>query len=160
MDTTNRFEFLSPVLRQEGGMRFHYLPVPDDIAKELLALGSARILMTINGRTFRRAIQSSATSPSIIVGMPILKEVGAVEGDNIAVVIEPDPEPNKIDMAEEFVEVLRQDKEAARRFYAMTPGMQRSLAYYVTSAKRVDTRIKRALELARKLRTRTLNSDL
>jgi uncharacterized protein YdeI (YjbR/CyaY-like superfamily) len=55
---------------------------------------------------------------------------------------------------------LEQDEEAAARFYAMTRGRQRSLASYVTSAKREETRVKRAVELAHKLRTRTLYGDL
>jgi hypothetical protein len=38
--------------------------------------------------------------------------------------------------------------------------MQRSIASYVTSAKRQETRIKRALELAHKLKTYTLYGDL
>jgi hypothetical protein len=38
----------------------------------------------------------------------------------------------------------------------MTVGMQRSLAYYVSSVKNTDSRIKRALELAYKMKTETL----
>ena len=41
----------------------------------------------------------------------------------------------------------------------MTPGRQRGLAYYITSAKTTDTRLKRALEIAHKLRTHTLYGD-
>jgi hypothetical protein len=38
----------------------------------------------------------------------------------------------------------------------MTVGMQRSLAHYVSSVKNTDSRIKRALELAYKMKTETL----
>ena len=78
----------------------------------------------------------------------------------MAVRCEPDPTPQAVELGEELTEVLAQEPEAAARFYAMTPGRQRSLAHYVLSAKRVDTRIKRALELAYKIKTNTLNSGL
>ena len=48
---------------------------------------------------------------------------------------------------------------AAARFASLTPGRQRSLAYYVDSAKRDATRIRRALDLAHKLKTHTLYGD-
>lgn len=98
-------------------------------------------------------------SRMLVLGLQLLKDVGAVSGDSISVRIEPDPDPEYVEMCEEFVEVLEQDTAAATRFYSMTRGMQRSLALYVNTAKRSETRIKRSLELAMKLRTNTLSGD-
>ena len=63
-------------------------------------------------------------------------------------------------MGEELEEVLRQDAEAFARWQTFTTGKKRSLALYVTTAKRIETRIKRALELAEKIRTNQLHSDV
>ncbi|MEO0973902.1 MAG: YdeI/OmpD-associated family protein, partial [Pseudomonadota bacterium] len=60
---------------------------------------------------------------------------------------------------EEPFAVLAEDEEAATRFETFTPGKQRSLAHHVTSAKRTETRERRAYELARKIRTYTLHGD-
>jgi hypothetical protein len=51
---------------------------------------------------------------------------------------------------------MEQDEEAGKIFFGMTVGMQRSLAHYVSSVKNTDSRIKRALELAYKMKTETL----
>jgi hypothetical protein len=153
-------QFHAPVLRLEEGLINHCLPVPDDAAAELLAGGSRRVLATLNGVTFRRAIIGRADgSHMLVVGEPLLREIGVRLGDMVEVRLEADPDPDRVDLCEEFLAVLEQDPEAAARFDGMTPGMQRSLALYVNTAKREETRIRRSLELARKLRTRTLHGD-
>jgi hypothetical protein len=159
-ESIGKFVFEAPILRQEGGMRFHYIPVPVEIADTLLASGSKRVLVSLSGKSYRRAIQSSKTAPCVVVGMNILREVGYRFGDIARIEIEGDRNSDKVDLGEEFEEVLNQDEDARKRFNSMTTGQQRSLAYYVTSAKRVETRIKRSFEIARKLRTYTLYSDL
>jgi Bacteriocin-protection, YdeI or OmpD-Associated/Domain of unknown function (DUF1905) len=152
--------FASPVLKQNGGYNSHYLPVPPEIAEEYRRAGVKRVIATLNGRPFSRAILGNADGERfLIVGLPILREIKARPGDIVMIELKPDPHPDRIDLGVEFTEVLEMDDEAAERFYGFTPGMQRSMAYYVTSAKREETRIKRALELAHKLRTRTLYGD-
>ena len=154
-----RYTYDAPILRQDTMMRYHYFPVPESICSELVKSGHKRVIVEIRRKTIRRAIQSSKSNPSVILGMPWLRDLGISLGDIIEVSIWSDPASDHVDIGEELKEVLRQDPEASERFYNMTIGQQRSLAYYVTSAKRVDTRIKRALEIAHKLRTRTLQSD-
>lgn len=150
------FAFAAPVLRLDNGFRYHYLPLPDDVAAAYEAAGVRRLLATLNGLEIRRALQRRDGDPCLIVGISLLREIGAGYGDTVTVALRPDPAPDAVDLGPEFEAALDQDEQAAERFYAMTPGRQRSLASYVTSAKREETRIKRALALARKLRTHTL----
>jgi hypothetical protein len=153
--------FAAPVLRMDDGFRFHYLPLPAEVAEALEAEGVRVLVATLNGRPFRRAVQGRRDGERfLLVGQAMLREIRAGYGDLVEVALRPDPDPERVALGEELEAALEQDEEAAARFYAMTPGRQRSLAYYVTSAKRVETRIKRAVELAHKLRTRTLYSDL
>ena len=155
------YHFAAPVLRLDDGFRYHYLPLPDDVADELQAEGVRRLTGTLNGHPFRRAIQGRRDGTRfLILGQSLLRDVGAGYGDTVAVVLRPDPDPDHVELGEELAAVLEQDEEAGARFYGLTPGRQRSLASYVTGAKRVETRVKRALELAHKLRTRTLYGDL
>ena len=66
--------FDAPVLRTEAGMINHYLPVPDDIAGELLAGGHRRVIATINGRQYRRALTGRGDgSFCLIVGESLLR---------------------------------------------------------------------------------------
>lgn len=154
-------EFAAPVLRQDDGMRMHYVPLPDEIADALQAEGVRRLDCTLNGLPVRRAIQRRRDGPRyLLLSQSLLREIGARFGDTVTVGLRPDPNPEHIELGEELEAALDQDAAAAERFYGMTPGRQRSLASYVTSAKRTGTRIKRALELAHKLRTHTLYGDL
>ncbi len=159
METT-RHGYVAPVLRLGDGIRQYYLPVPDEIADVLLTSGR-RIICLMNGHEVKRAIHRKQDGERyLVLSRPLLRDASAVPGDMVEVLIWSDPAPDDIDIAEEFVVALEQDEEAALRFYAMTPGKQRSIAHYVNSGKRVETRIKRALELAHKLRTYTLSGDL
>jgi hypothetical protein len=114
----------------------------------------------MNGHTLRRAIQGKRDEERmLILGRSVLKKIGVKYGDIVTVHLRPDPDPDHVELGEELIAVLNQDPEAADRFYSFTSGKQRSLALYVSQAKRSETRIKRALELAEKIRTNTLYGD-
>ena len=139
----------------------HYLPVPEDIAEALHASGTRRVIGTVNGHPINRGLHGNSNGGwRLMLGRAVLREVGVQYGDTVLVELQSDPTPDVIALPDELTEALAQDEQAAERFYGMTPGRQRSLATYVTSAKRSETRIKRAVDLARKLRTYTLHSDL
>lgn len=148
------------IVRLEDGLKHHVLLVPHEIAEQFAEAKVTRILLHIESHTYRRAIQNKRDGRRFVVlGKEILRETRLAEGDQVRASIEEDPEPDYIEMAEEFTVVLDQDPEALERWNTFTIGKKRSLALYVTGAKRSDTRIKRALELAEKIRTRTLNGD-
>ncbi|MCA9212118.1 MAG: DUF1905 domain-containing protein [Planctomycetales bacterium] len=152
--------FATMLSRQESGLRYHYLPIPPGIADAYAEQGIRRVIATVNGVPIRRGMQRTADGEHfVVVNGDMMRTFGAGVGDIVTVELAPDPEPDHIDMAIEFVEVLEMDEEVAARFYSFSPGKQRGLALYVSSAKREETRIKRALELAYKLRTYTLYGD-
>lgn len=154
------FEFPAPVLRQETGRRYHYLPLPQEVAAALLAGGTRRVIATLNGREISRAVVSDGAGRHVLLtGAALLRQVGVTLGDVVHVALRPDPSPEAIELGEELIAALEEDEAAAARFYAMTPGRRRSLASYVTSARRAETRLKRALALAEKLRTFALYGD-
>ena len=154
------FEFPTPILKQETGMKNHYMPVPTDIAEQLISNGTRRVLATINGVEENRAIHNSKNGDYfLIVGLPVLRRIGVKRGDMVIASLISDPNPDKVDIPEEFLEALNMDTAAKNRFFSMTPGMQRSLTTFVTGVKRPESRIKRAMELAYKLSSYTLHGD-
>ncbi len=157
----NRHDFHTTVLRSGGDwLNMHYIQVPVAVVQDLVGKGVKRVLGELNGVPFRLALISDGEGGRrIMVGTPLRKAAKTFEGGQVVVSMWPDPDPDRIDLPEEFQIVLEQDEEAAEKFYAMTPGRQRSLAYYAASAKQVDTRIKRAIELAHKLKTNEFYSD-
>ncbi len=152
--------FTSTVVRLETGMRYHALPVPDDIAEKFKTAGTHRLLATINGHVFKRALQNHADGGSfIILGREQLKTCGLKLRSIATVSLVPDPTPDLLDMPECFVLVLDQDDEARTRWETFPIGRQRSLLHYITSAKQEATQIKRAWQLAEKIRTHSLYGD-
>lgn len=108
-----------------------------------------RIVGTINQMPFRLALQSDGEGGFYIIVGKDLREKGKLEvGSKVSVFIKPDPNPDSVDLEEELLEVLAQDEEASAKFFALTAGKQRSLNYYITAVKNVETRLKRAFEIA------------
>ncbi len=160
-ETELEYRFAAPVLRLETGMKQHYVPIPMEMAEALKEAGVRRVLATFNGYRLSRGIQGRKDGEKyLMLGRNVLRDIGANFGDTVMVTIIPDPEPDQIKLCDEFAAALEQDKEAATRFATLVPSHRRGLNYYVDSAKREDTRIKRALEVANKLRTHTLYGDL
>ena len=152
--------FTATVVRLDSVMRYHALPVPDDVAATLKAAGVRRLLATINGHTCKRALQNHADGGSfLIVGTDLLKTCGLKLRSTATVSLVPDPEPAALDMPEAFALVLAEDTAARTRWETFPIGRQRSLLHYIASAKQEATQIKRAWELAEKIRTHSLHGD-
>ena len=157
----HEYSFAGPLLKlKKGFARHHYVPIPIEIADELREAGIRRVIVELNGREYRRAIMGRKDGERyVVVSKEMMKEMEVAFGDTVFADLRPDPDPDRVELCEELVATLAQDKPAGARFYRMTPGMQRSLNLYVSGGKRTETRIKRALELAHKLRTNTLFGD-
>ncbi|HTJ79116.1 MAG TPA: YdeI/OmpD-associated family protein [Rariglobus sp.] len=152
--------FTSTVVRLETGMCYHALPIPDDVAEKFKASGVRRLIATINDHTFKRALQNHADGGSfIILGREQLKICGLKLRSTATISLTPDPTPDLLDMPECFALVLDQDDEARTRWETFPIGRQRSLLHFITSAKQEATQIKRAGELAEKIRTHSLYGD-
>jgi uncharacterized protein YdeI (YjbR/CyaY-like superfamily) len=91
-----------------------------------------------------------------MVGNTLRKAAKLKAGDKVEVIFTL-ANPDEIKLPEELMEVMEQDPEGKEVFSKFTPGLQRSLAYYVTSVKNVDSRIKRALELMDKAKAGKLH---
>jgi len=153
--------FVGPVLRMDRPrIPYHFIPVPSEIAEKLVGYGTRRVIIEIRGHSLRRCLfTNSDGEDSIMVNLSYLRDIGAIPGDIVEVTIWSDPNPDTVDLCDEFRIALDQDEEAATRYFALSVGKRRSIAHYPNSAKRVETRIKRALEICHKLRTRTLHAD-
>jgi hypothetical protein len=156
----DNFTFITPIEVIEQGMKRHVTFIPNNVVKELEIKANTRLLVIINGQTFRLAAISNGEEQYFIhLGQPLRNETGikdSLRPHEFTIAI--DPNPTDIGLPEELEAALDLDEEAHEVFDSLSAGIQRSLCYYVNSAKRIETRTKRALELAEKLRTRTLHS--
>ena len=162
MSESLHFEFPAPVLKDESNAKwsFHYVLIPPDVADALVRNKTRRVILTVNARTANRYVyQHRDGEYRVILGLSTLRELGHGPGDVLFASLTPDPDPDSVDVPDELVEALAEHPEAQERFDAWTPGKKRSLASYITQAKRPETRIKRAFEMAYKMETYTLYGD-
>lgn len=156
----SKINFTAKVEIYERGMKRHVTFIPDDVVRQLDIKANTRLTVTIVGQIYRLAAISNGDGQYFIhLGQTLRRETGIREQLRpFEFELALDSNPTDIGLPEEFEVVLEQDEEALKVFNTLTPGAKRSLCHYVNSAKRIETRIKRALELAEKLRTRTLHS--
>ena len=152
------YHFTSQIDRIDMGISIHVIPVPPKIATKV---GNAkRVLLTLEDQVHRRALQGvKSGSPYIGVGLQILKPLGLRYGSPVSASIAVDPEADAMHIAEELTEALSQDTDAQARWDTFTPGKKRSINHYIDSAKRPETRAKRAVEMTQNIRTHTLHGD-
>lgn len=154
----SEYFFTGKLEKEKGGLAGHFIPLPAEVASIFTAHKVRRTIGTINGSPFRLAPLSDGNGGRYLaIGNHLRKAARIVEGSTVQVKIEADPNPDFIDMCEEFSAVLELDEEAGKLFFSFTKGVQRSLAYYANSAKQSETRIKRALHLANKIKTGQLS---
>ncbi len=112
-----------------------------------------RIIITINGMSFHRAVANSKeVGHYIMLGKNSLKKLGAWEGVEVEVEIKKDTSEYGAEMPEELDVVIGTDEEALLIFESLTPGKKRSIIHLVGSAKRSETRINRALKIVENLK--------
>lgn len=147
-------------IRQTSGGRGHYLELDYKRAEQFIANHDKRVILRIGEHSYHRALQMRKDGYALItLSKSLLKENGIRVGDRIACRISKDESQYGMDFPGEFREVLAQDDEARTIFEALRPGLQRGVLHYVASAKSTDSRIKRALEIAEKMKTGRLHGQ-
>lgn len=158
---TETFDFIAPLMMHTTGLRMYYLPLPIDIGDAFSEAKVRRIVGTVSGAPIRRALHGRRDAErTITLSKAFVRKQKLTLGDLVPITLAADPNPDHVDIPEEFDAALKDDPDAAARFATFTPGKQRSLVTYIHNGKRTQTRVKRALETAYKLRTYTLRSDL
>ncbi|OYU95037.1 MAG: hypothetical protein CFE21_12065 [Bacteroidetes bacterium B1(2017)] len=151
------YSFTACVEEHQGIFRNYGLFIPEEIYSQLPQKGRFRTQGTINGVPFNLAILHALDKGHFfVISAPFLKSLKAKVGEPIHVKFEV-VSADLLEIPEEFQECLNQDEEANELFLGFTIGVRRSLVYYVNSAKSIDTRIKRSLELIHKIKTRGLS---
>ena len=139
----------------EGPMVHHVIIVPDEISKQFISgKGSARILCSICGQAeFPCALIPRHERYVIIASKKLIKEHNLQIQIPFKISIRTDP-GNGLELPEEFIEVLAQDEFAIQAYEALNDGGKRGYIYYIRQGKSIETRIKRSMEIAEKLKQR------
>jgi len=151
-----QFTFQTPLLGFVEHMKVqtaHFF-VPMEQVPIWKEAGVKRVNGTLNGKPFRLAFNSDKQGGYyLIMSKTLCKQANVAIGDRVTIHLEQDMNPDFIDFPEELLEVLAQDEEANTKFFALTPGKQRSLHYYVIGVKNVETRIQRSFEICEQVKS-------
>ncbi len=137
---------------QDGYMK-HFVPVPNHVAEAIDGAGVKRLAGFLNGYPFRRVLHDQRGGGRCLkFGKGWLREAGLSTGAEVFVMLGPDPNPDAVDLPEEFEEALAAAPDVAAIWAGLTPGKRRTLAYGIARAKRPETRVRRVEALLTKLR--------
>jgi hypothetical protein len=130
-----------------------YFVVPLWQADELAGGKSTRVLCAINGYEFPCALRPIKDLGYIItLSKEKAKFCKVKEGGRAVAYIVKDESEYGFPVPEEWEEYLKQDDELKMMFESLTPGKRRGWLYHIGSAKSIDTRIKRCVLIAEKVR--------
>lgn len=147
------FKFTAPMERMTGRFAWSYVEFPHDVEKLFGKRGNVRVQCILNGVAADRALMPTKSGYHIIVlGGDLRRQMKVKKpGDLVQVELWLHPEPQRVDIPEELAETLDFMPEMKTLWDRFNPGMQRSLCYWVNSAKTAPTRAKYIAELLRRL---------
>lgn len=130
----------------------HFVQVPKYVSDFFGAKGRTRVLGIMNGVAIDRAlIPNGDGGHEIIIGTDVRKKSKVKVGMKITFEIYRNPEPDAVEIPEELEAALELEPDAFQKFKNFTPGMKRNMVYWVNSGKQTETRIKRSLEILRRI---------
>ncbi len=135
--------------------------LPHDQSEAFIKENGKRVIVRgPDGKAIHRALQLRKDGYALVmINKEVLKAWHYLPGDKVKVSITKDDSEFGMAFPEEFKVVLDQDPEANQAFRARTPGKQRGVLHYIDSGKSESTRIKRALEIAEKLKNKALYGE-
>ena len=132
-----------------------HIRVPSASARKISEGSSRRVLCRLeDSLEYQTALMPSGNGSFVIrVNKKLRQRLRLEFGRPVDVVLTPDESRYGLPMPEELEVLLSQDPQGDRYFRALTLGRQRTLLHLVGSAKKVETRVKRAVAVVRHLKT-------
>lgn len=151
------YRFAAELERFEGKGAWFYILYPHSVEEEFGTKGRLRVLGSMNkigGKIIdvdRALIPQGDGTHVFILGGELRKQLGVVLGDTVEMAFHVNPDQDAIDVPEELEIALEMEPELKAIYDRQTTGMKRGMAYWVNSAKRPETRAKRAAEIMRRI---------
>lgn len=147
-----RYQFEGTI--QLGVYNQHMITLPLEIGLALYSQGLRRVLCLLNGKHHHHCALYKLKDGgfAVFLGASSMRAFDLHRNATVRVDIGEDTTPYQAPMPEELAEVLKTDPEADSIFHELTPGRQRSIIYYISSLRRTDGRIDRALAVAERLK--------
>jgi len=135
-------------------MNWTVVRVPFDAAQTWPEMSRRRVRGTLNSISFRTSLLRIAKGDSdcIVVRKKMQREAGVKPGDEVKVTVEPDLEERPVLLPKEFARILKGERELKRWFEkTLSPSDRSWIGYFIGQAKTVETRERRAEQMAERL---------
>jgi hypothetical protein len=132
-----------------------HVEVPAAIVKKLAQGSSRRVVCRLNDTVeYQCAMLPHGNGTFVIsVNKGFRDKLELKFGDTVRMSLRKDKSEYGLPLAEEFRELLKQDKDGGKFFHALTKGKQRTLLYIVGKGKHSDQRLARALTIVNHLKS-------
>lgn len=140
---------------EAGGPSFmptQVVVVPPLVLAALGGAGIRRVRGTVNGYPIRLGLLPLAGGGRyLMLNKDVCRAASVQVGQHVQLALEPDPEPNQVDLPPELAEAFEAWPEAREGFERLTGSMRRAVAQHVRTARQAETRARRAVELTERL---------
>jgi hypothetical protein len=140
---------------EAGGPSFmptQVVAVPPLVLEALGGKGIKRVVGTLNGYPIRLGLLlQPGGGRYLMVNKDLCKAAGVQVGQQVELVLAPDPEPDRVELPPELAEALEAWPEAEAQFKQLSASMRRALAQHISTARQAETRARRAVEITERL---------
>ncbi|HEX8658133.1 MAG TPA: YdeI/OmpD-associated family protein [Hymenobacter sp.] len=139
---------------EPGGPSFmptQTIVVPNDVLAAL-GKGTKRVVVSIAGHALRLGLLPlPGGGRYLMLNKDVCRTVGIALGQELAITIAPDPNPDHVDLPDELAEAFAAWPEAETAFNAYGGAHRRAMARLVAEGKQRETRVRRAVTLVERL---------
>ena len=126
--------------------------VPPLMLEMLGGRSTRRVIGTLNGYPVRLGLMpQTGGGRYLMINKDVCQAAGVHVGQSVALMLAPDPEPDRVDLPTELAEALEAWPEAEAQFEQLSGSMRRAIAQHISTARQAETRARRALEITEKL---------
>jgi hypothetical protein len=140
---------------EPGGPSFmptQIIVVPAEVLEALGGKATKRVVCTIHGHVLRLGLLPlGGGGRYLMLSKDVCRAVGITLGQELAIGIEPDPDPDHVDLPDELAEALAAWPEAETAFNNYSGAHRRAMARHVAEGKQPATRARRAVQLVERL---------
>jgi len=131
----------------------YHIPVPDEIATQMMDEKHRRVLIFINDSgPYHMALMKAKECWYLLVNRDLRTKHELNENNSFVVKIERDHSEFGHELPNELRVLLDQDEEGNAHFRKLTPGKQRGLVYIVTTVKNPESRMRKSLAIVHHLK--------
>lgn len=135
-----------------GFLATQIIMVPQAVVEDLGGKTVRRVVCRLNGFPTRLGLlPMKGGERYLMLRKELCKAAGIRLGDQVTVLLAADPEPDRLDLPEEFADGLAAWPEAEAAFEKMSGSNKRALAQHIADAKRVETRLQRTMNALQQL---------